>query len=157
MQRSRGMIRLIAAFRIAKAVLIVAAALGVQRILFRPGAAAILRGWVAALPFAQAQHFLGRAVAGITTLPLRRIEAMEVGAFAYAALFTVEGVGLWMGRVWAEWLTVIATVSFIPFEIYEIVQKPSPLRIGVLVLNAAIVGYLVWRIRAGRRLSDQRS
>ena len=145
------MLRAIAAFRVAKALLLIIAVMGARRILFRPGAAAMLGRWVAALPFAQGQRFLVQAISRITTLPLSRVEALEVGAFAYAALFIVEGVGLWMGKVWAEWLTVIATMSFIPFEIYEIVQKPSPVRIGVLVLNLAITGYLIWRIRTERR------
>jgi uncharacterized membrane protein (DUF2068 family) len=70
--------------------------------------------------------------------------------FAYAALFVIEGVGLIMKARWAEWLTVIATASFVPLEVYEIVRHPRPLRAAVFVVNVVIVGYLVARLRRER-------
>ena len=60
----------------------------------------------------------------------------------------MEGVGLWLGRRWAEYLTVIATGSLIPFEIYEMVRKLSPPRLIALILNVAVVIYLIYRIWA---------
>jgi uncharacterized membrane protein (DUF2068 family) len=48
---------------------------------------------------------------------------------------------------WAEWLTVIITSSLVPFEIYEIVRHPTWVRIMVLAINLAIVGYLLYNIR----------
>jgi len=39
-----------------------------------------------------------------------------VGALAYCILEGVEAVGLWRGRRWAEYLTVVATAGFIPIE-----------------------------------------
>ena len=51
---------------------------------------------------------------------------------------------------WAEWLTVIITASLIPIEIYEIWRQPTAARIVVLLINLAIVGYLLYRIRAQR-------
>ncbi len=68
-------------------------------------------------------------------------------AFAYAALFIAEGTGLWLQNKWAEYLTLIATASFLPFEIYEVVKRVTALRVVVIVINAAIVVYLVWRLR----------
>ena len=92
-----------------------------------------------------------RGAARLTRLPPKRIEQFAVGMFAYAALFIAEGVGLVMRRVWAEYLTIVATVSFIPFEIYEIVKRMTPVRVGILAINIAIVGYLVWRRVESRR------
>src|SRR5437868_1536450 len=68
-----------------------------------------------------------------------------VGALFYAALFFVEVYGLFCGRMWAEWLIVFAMVTFISFEIYELVKDVTATRIVALVLNALIVAYLVWR------------
>ena len=44
--------------------------------------------------------------------------------FAYSALFLVEGTGLFFEKRWAEYLTIVATVSFIPVEIYELLKLP---------------------------------
>ena len=81
------------------------------------------------------------------------VAGLGLAAFAYAGLFGVEGVGLWLGKRWAEFLTVIATGSFIPFETYEMVRKFNAVRITALVLNVAVVIYLIYRIRANHRHS----
>jgi uncharacterized membrane protein (DUF2068 family) len=72
-----------------------------------------------------------------------------IGAAAlfYGVLEFVEGVGLWLRYVWAEWLTVVATGLLIPFEIYELSHKASVLKAGGLVANVLIVLYLIWLIR----------
>jgi uncharacterized membrane protein (DUF2068 family) len=72
---------------------------------------------------------------------------LAIGAFAYAALEGTEGVGLAMRRRWAEYLTVIATGVLIPFEAYEVVNKVTLFRVGALLLNLAVVGYLAYRKR----------
>lgn len=73
----------------------------------------------------------------------------------YAAVFTVEGVGLLCGRRWAEWLSVVATGSFVPFEIYGLVFYGGIDKASTLVLNVAIVVYLVRR-RLRDRLATSR-
>ena len=72
---------------------------------------------------------------------------LAVAAFAYALLEGTEGVGLAMRRRWAEYLTVIATGALIPFEAYEVVHKVTLFRVGALLLNLAVVGYLAYRKR----------
>jgi uncharacterized membrane protein (DUF2068 family) len=77
-------------------------------------------------------------------------------ALAYGALEAAEGYGLWRRRRWAEYLTVLATsLLFIP-EIWEIAKSASPLKIGALILNLAVVAYLIIRLRSGRP-SEQRA
>ena len=71
-------------------------------------------------------------------------------ALAYGALEAAEGYGLWRRRRWAEYLTVLATsLLFIP-EIWEIAKQASPLKVGALLVNIAIVAYLISRLRSGR-------
>ena len=72
---------------------------------------------------------------------------LAIGAFAYALLEGTEGIGLAMRRRWAEYLTVIATSVLIPFEAYEVVHKVTLFRVGALLLNLAVVGYLAYRKR----------
>jgi uncharacterized membrane protein (DUF2068 family) len=70
---------------------------------------------------------------------------IKIGAvvLAYAVLEGLEAVGLWLMRRWAEYLTFIATTLLLPLEIYELAHKLSPLKIVTLVLNIAVVVYLL--------------
>ncbi len=69
-----------------------------------------------------------------------------LAAFAgvYAAVSIAETVGLWRERRWAEYLTSIATAGFLPLEIDELAKKITVVRIGALVINVAILVYLVY-------------
>jgi uncharacterized membrane protein (DUF2068 family) len=70
-----------------------------------------------------------------------------VAALAYGALEGAEAYGLWTRRRWGEWLTVVATsLLFIP-EIWELTKSASLLKVSALLVNAAVVAYLVWRLR----------
>ncbi|MEO8744454.1 MAG: DUF2127 domain-containing protein [Candidatus Dormiibacterota bacterium] len=75
------------------------------------------------------------------------INLLAIGAIGYALLEGAEGVGLAMRRRWAEYLTVIATSILIPFEAYEVVYHVTLVRVGALLLNVAVVGYLAYRKR----------
>jgi uncharacterized membrane protein (DUF2068 family) len=78
----------------------------------------------------------------------RRVVAL-LGLFAigYGALELVEGTGLWLDQLWAEYLTVIATSLLLPFEVYELVRRPSFWKAGGIVVNVAIVAYLAYLLR----------
>ncbi len=88
---------------------------------------------------ATVEEFLGASPVLFTLL--------GVGLVAYAVLQFVEAFGLWGGWRWAEYLAVVATSVFVPLEVYEIAQRPTPLKIGLLVVNVAIVVYLIWKGR----------
>jgi uncharacterized membrane protein (DUF2068 family) len=64
-------------------------------------------------------------------------------AAGYGILQIVEGVGLWGGWRWAEYLAAIATSAFVPLEVYELVDDPTVVKAGALVVNLAAVAYLV--------------
>jgi uncharacterized membrane protein (DUF2068 family) len=56
-------------------------------------------------------------------------------------------VGFWREVTWAAYLTVISTSQLLPFELYEVLQQVSALRIGVLLLNLVIVVYLISQLK----------
>src|SRR5512144_374429 len=143
-ERSGTILILIGLFRLTKALLLVAAGIATLRLLKAGTGDAFFR-WVRDLPIAPGHEFLLRTVGRLIHLSPRRIEEFAIGVFAYAALFVVEGTGLLTRRVWAEYLTIVATVSFIPFEVYEVVKRMTPMRLSILAANVAIVIYLVWR------------
>jgi uncharacterized membrane protein (DUF2068 family) len=141
----RGL-RLIALFKFAKALLLIAVGLGALQLL-HPDAAERAQRWATALATSSdrrlVQHLLAQAMG---MLP-GRLVVLALGAFLYAVLFATEGLGLWLGLRWAEYLTVVATASFVPIEIFEILQRLDLLRVGALVMNLAVVAYLACRLR----------
>jgi uncharacterized membrane protein (DUF2068 family) len=68
---------------------------------------------------------------------------LGVGIAVYAALEGTEAIGLWLERRWAEYLTLVATAVFLPLEVYELSRRLSGFRIAALVINLAIVVYLL--------------
>ena len=142
--RREWVLVVIALFRLAKALTLVLIGAGVLR-LIHPGVANALRVWFEALPFVTGHAAADRVMADFTRLPPASMRELSAVAFAYAALFATEGIGLLHGRRWGEWLTIIATTSFIPFEIVAVIHVARVTRVGMLVLNVAIVAYLIWR------------
>jgi uncharacterized membrane protein (DUF2068 family) len=75
------------------------------------------------------------------------VTLLALTALAYCVVEGIEAVGLWRERRWAEYLTAIATAGFLPFEIEELIKRVTVLRVGALVVNVAILVWLVWRKR----------
>ena len=144
--RSLGVLRLIAVFKFVKAGLVVVTGLGLLRF-YDPAFQSALYRLIGGLPYAFEQKLLREGLAFLSGMSPKRIQIIAVATFAYAGLFLVEGVGLWRGLHWAEVLTVVATSSLIPVEIYEIARHPSLNKVLVIVLNVAILAYLIWRLR----------
>ena len=143
--RSGGLM-LIAAFKLLYATLLMVIGFGALHLVHRDVTETALRvvNHFRADPDSRYIHAL---LSKITNVTPRRLEVLGVGAFAYGVLFLIEGGGLLLGKRWAEWLTVLSGSSLIPLEIYETVQHVRWGRVVVLVLNIAIVIYLVRELR----------
>jgi uncharacterized membrane protein (DUF2068 family) len=66
---------------------------------------------------------------------------------AYAVVEGIEAVGLWMQKRWAEYLTLVVTASLLPFEIYELYTRLTALKVLALIVNVAVVFYLLYAKR----------
>jgi uncharacterized membrane protein (DUF2068 family) len=77
------------------------------------------------------------------TLQSSKLRLAGLGIGAYALLEGAEAVGLWFQKRWAEYLTFIATTALLPLEIYELSHKISVFKIVALIVNIAIVVYLL--------------
>jgi len=86
----------------------------------------------------------------------RRLKQIGFATFFYAGVRVTEGVGLVMEKAWAEYLTVGVTVSFLPWEIYEVARHPDWVRICLLLVNLLVLAYLVCWLQRGRRLRRER-
>ena len=144
------LVRLIALFKLLKAALLIGVGIGALK-MFHKDVTSVLQHWVSLLGLDPGNRYVDLALQKAANLSPNKIKGLGIGSFLYAGLFLTEGVGLWLMRRWAEWLTVIITGSLVPVEVYQIYHRPTPIKILVLIINLAIVGYLLYRIRAGSR------
>jgi uncharacterized membrane protein (DUF2068 family) len=144
-----GVLRTIALYKIVKVILLLAVAYGELR-LRDASLAAKLLSWAQARPYGLEHRIVTQLLEWFSGLSVPRIHALRIVTLAYAAVFAVEGVGLWMRQRWAEWLTTIITASLIPFEAWEIFFRPTIGKVLILFANIAVVGYLVWHVRKNR-------
>jgi len=145
-----GVLRTIALYKIVKVLLLLAVAYGELR-LRDASLAAKLLSWAQARPYGLEHRVVTQLLEWFSGLSVSRIHALRMVTLAYAAVFAVEGVGLWMQKRWAEWLTVIITASLIPLEGWEIFYRPTVGKVLILLANLAVVAYLVWHVRTKNR------
>ncbi len=148
-QRSRLVLKLIAAERLVRGLLLLAAGsylLTHQNKDFGKLAERVLR----AVSLDPRRPFLPRIVTYLHDLHASEIKVAALFAVGYGVLELVEGTGLWLDKLWAEYLTVVATSLLLPLELYELVRKPTALKAGGIAVNVAIVVYLIVLLR--RRL-----
>lgn len=153
--RDATILRLLAVERLLRGLFLLALAYGVYR--FDGAKDAIQRTLDQDLPLLEPLgHKLGIDVA--QSGPVRFVEKalgydhrtlvlLTIGVAAYGLLQLVEGTGLWLLRRWGEYVAVVATSAFVPFEVYEIVDKASVLKALLLVVNVAAVVYLLYSKR----------
>jgi uncharacterized membrane protein (DUF2068 family) len=77
------------------------------------------------------------------TLKSSKLRLAGAGIGAYALLEGAEAVGLWFQKRWAEYLTFIATTALLPLELYELSHSVTPFKVIALIVNIAIVIYLL--------------
>lgn len=92
-------------------------------------------------------NWIHRMINAVGRISPRREVVFGAIAVAYGVLEGVEAYGLARRRRWGEWLTVIATSLLLIPEIWELTKSTTLLKVGALVVNIAIVAYLLWRIR----------
>lgn len=70
-----------------------------------------------------------------------------LGLAAYALLEGTEAVGLWRGRRWAEYLTLVATGTLLVPELLELAKSVTVLKMITLIINLAVMIYLLFAKR----------
>jgi uncharacterized membrane protein (DUF2068 family) len=166
--RQLTILRVLAVERVVRGLVLVGAAYGVYR--FASAQTALRGAFSSWLPAAQPLasrfgvdldrsalvHEATRALnAGTGALAL-----VAVGLLVYGLLEGVEGVGLWLAKRWAEYLTVVATAVFIPYEVYELTRAVTATKLVAFAINVAAVVYLVvakrlFGVRGGTRAYEQ--
>jgi uncharacterized membrane protein (DUF2068 family) len=112
---------------------------------------AIVVQWINVFQVDPHSHYLQLLLTKLSFLDDRRLKELSVGTFIYSAIFLTEGAGLAFRKSWAEYLTIITTASLLPLEIYELAKHTSIGKVLALVINLAVVVYLVLEICRSRK------
>ncbi len=95
-----------------------------------------------------AHHYPQIFIQGLVKLGNTNHTLIAIGAIVYSTIRLLEGYGLWYDRSWAEWMAILSTGAYLPFEFYDIWEKQTAIRIGITVLNIALLIYLIMVRRA---------
>ncbi len=165
--RDAVILRLLAAERWIRGLLILAGAYGIWR--FRAHHDAVQKAFNEDLPLlrplADKLHYnlddssIVHSIRTVVQAQTSTLLWIALALLVYGILQLVEGTGLWLLKRWGEYFAVVATSLGLPIEIYELTERITYIRIGALVINVAAVGYLLlskrlFGLRGGRAAYD---
>jgi uncharacterized membrane protein (DUF2068 family) len=133
---------LIAAFKVAQALLFVAIGVGALQLLHKD-IGDLLARLVDHLRFNPESRFVNFILDRASLLDDRLLRRIGAVVFVYAGLDLVEGTGLYLEKAWAEYLTLAITASFLPWEIFEVLRRVTWIRSGFLLVNSLVFLYLL--------------
>ena len=145
-QQSSKTLLAIAIFKLLKGVLLLLVGIGALRLLHRD-VGEVVSHWVNVLGVDPDNRFIHRLLSRVLAVIPKQLREASVGTFIYAGLLLTEGTGLWLRKRWAEYFTIITTAGLIPLELYEIHRHLTATKIMVLLINVAIVIYLIVQVR----------
>lgn len=154
-------LRVIAALEAAKGAIVFGAGFGLLSLLHRD-VRQVAVGLVTRLHIDPERHFAGVFLNAAAHLTDARLWGIAALALAYSVLRGVEAYGLWRSRRWASWLGAAGGAIYVPVEVYELLERPSAIKVATLTFNIAVVAYLLWSLRrsaavAARALAAARS
>ncbi len=145
-RQSSATLLAIAIFKLFKGALLVVFGIGALKLLHRD-VGEVVSHWVDILRVDPDNRFVHRLLSRALSVTPKQLEEASAGTFVYAGLLLTEGTGLLLRKRWAEYFTIISTAGLIPLEVYEISRHLTATKIVVLLVNVAIVIYLVVRVR----------
>ena len=143
--RSRGLL-VIAAFKLLKGFALLAVGIGALHLLHKD-VAAIAEHWINAFQVDPHNRYVDWLLTKLSIVDDRRLKELSIGTFIYAAIFLTEGTGLAFRKRWAEYFTIITTASFLPLELFELYRHATFAKSMALLINIAVLVYLVWELR----------
>jgi uncharacterized membrane protein (DUF2068 family) len=139
--RHNAGLMLIAAFKVGQALLFVALGVGALKLLHKDVGDLLKR--LAEHPhFNPESRLINFLLARSSLFNDRLLKRIGEVVFIYAALDLVEGIGLYLEKTWAEYLTLAITASFLPWEVIEIFHRLTLIRVSLLTVNVLVLVYL---------------
>lgn len=140
-QRDRWIIA-IGVFKLVQAVAFTLLGIGSLRLLHKD-LLGLAERLILALRFNPEEHFVSLILGQVALIDPHRLKQISAAILLIAALDGIEGTGLVLEKVWAEFVTLILTACFLPFEAVELSRHASWIRLGLLLINLAVVLYLL--------------
>lgn len=141
----RGGLRAVAALEFIKGVLVMAASLGLVEIIRKDidleDAAQNLLYFLHIDPDRRLSQAFVNMAGRVMDANIATVLAI---ATVYSTLRFIEAYGLWRARVWAEWLAIVSGAIYLPFELYNLIRRPTPGHWIILLINVAVVIYIAW-------------
>jgi uncharacterized membrane protein (DUF2068 family) len=136
-------VRTVATIEFTKGVIVVLAGLGLFSMRHRDiwGVAESFLEFFHANPY---HHYVGVFIDLVSKISDVRLWKIAVVASLYTSVRFVEAFGLWYALPWAEWMAAISGAIYIPFEIADLMHRPTWFRLLVLLVNAVIVLYMLY-------------
>lgn len=141
----RGLL-LIGLFKLGKSIFFFCIGMGAIHLLHKDLGDVVMRVAMA-LKFDPESRFVSLVLNQVDLIDVHKLKLISLGTFSYSVVALTEGIGLVLEKVWAEYLTLILTVSFLPWELYELARRPNWFRLSLLLVNLAVLAYLVWLLR----------
>jgi uncharacterized membrane protein (DUF2068 family) len=135
----------IAIFKIVKGLLLFLVGVGAMA-LINEDAREVVRHWAHVFQLDVHRRLIQHSLMAVGLVKKRNWKLIVLTSFVYSALLLTEGIGLLMEKVWAEFMTIFITASFIPVEVYELARHATQLRGWVLAANVLVVLYLAVRV-----------
>ena len=148
-RRDRGIVA-IGVFKLLQGLLFILLGIGAIRLLHKD-LMQVAEHFILAMRFDPEGRFVSLILDKVATIDPHRLRQISAAIFAVAALDMIEGTGLVLEQAWAEYVTLILTASFLPWEFFEVLRRATWIRGSLLVINLIVVIYLVYYVQARMR------
>lgn len=148
-------VEVIGALKLLEAALFIALGIGVFKLLHKDLVDEVTR-LVVSLRFDPEGRFVSLLLDKVALISPHRLKEIGAAIFAHAGLDIVEGTGLILRKLWAEFITLGFSAFFVPIEIYELTQRVTWVRLVIIAINVAVVIYLAFHVQMRIRLHEQR-
>jgi uncharacterized membrane protein (DUF2068 family) len=140
-------LRAVATFELTKGLIVLLSACSVLLLVHKEDPWDIADGLLRLLHISPDHHLAQMFLDWADNLTETKLWAIAAVAAAYSFLRFVEAYGLWYARAWAEWIALVSGTLYLPFEIYKVIHRASLFHVSVLLINLAVVLYMIYALK----------
>ena len=149
-QSSPWFLKLLAVYYLVQGLLLIAVGVG-GLILVDQNQLLVVKQWLHVIRLDPDSRFIHWVLTKILPVTNEMLEGFSIGSFVYGGLAFAQGGGLWFSKPWASYLSVVVVGSFIPWQLYSLLDEVTALKLISLCINTVIVGYLLVSVLRQRR------
>jgi uncharacterized membrane protein (DUF2068 family) len=147
--RDRGLMA-IGVFKLLQGALFILLGIGAVRLLHQD-LMQVAEHFILAMRFDPEGRFVTLIMEKVAMIDPHRLREISAAIFGIAALDLIEGTGLVLEQGWAEYVTLVLTGSFLPWEFFEVLRRANWTRLALFVINLAVFIYLIYYVQARMR------